>query len=185
MMRVLLAIRCSPVVERQAHRLQETNLMKRSLASFVAFVAICLFISSSALAQTTSGQISGRVVDTSGAVIPGAEVRLINQETGAIQTTTADASGLFVFPSVQPGSFVVSVHASGFKAFEKRGLSLSASQRLSAGDLRLEVGAASQTINVEAAPTPGQSESGGRSAWLDNKEIPSLRTPGRDVLALV
>jgi hypothetical protein len=125
------------------------------------------------------------VVDASGAVIPGAQVSLTNEETGAREVATSNGAGLFVFPSLQPGTFAVSVQAAGFKQFEKRDLHLTASQRLSAGDLQLEVGAATQTVNVEAAPNPVQTETGDRSALLDNNELSHLSTPGRDALALV
>lgn len=155
---------------------------------YSALAACILFLLTVQLAssQTISGEISGRVVDPSGAVVPGVEVTLTNQDTGATQATTkTNASGLFVFPSVQPGTYSVSIQAGGFKTFDKRDLHLSASQRLSAGNLQLEVGAATQTVNVEATPTPVQTESSERSALLDSNEIAHLSTPGRDTLALV
>ena len=162
-------------------------LKKTTMTSFLILLAVGmpLFTTSPLLAQTSSGEISGRVVDPSGAVVPGAQVTLTNEATGTTQASKTDAAGLFVFPSVQPGTFSVSVQASGFKAYEKRDLHLSASQRLSAGNVQLEVGAATQTVNVEAAPTPVQTESSERSALLDSNEISHLSTPGRDALALV
>jgi hypothetical protein len=156
-----------------------------SIAYSVCMVCVLLVCNPFVSAQTTSGEISGRVLDASGAVVPGAQVTLANEETGSQQTDKTTASGLFVFPSLQPGTFAVSVQAAGFKTLEKRDMHLTASQRLSAGDLRLEVGAATQTVNVEATPNPVQTETGDRSALLDNNELENLSTPGRDALALV
>src|SRR5438874_9194896 len=56
--------------------------------------------------------------------LPISDVKLSNQGTGATQVTQTDNSGLFVFPSVQPGTFAISVQAGGFKSFEKRDLHL-------------------------------------------------------------
>ena len=159
------------------------RLTTKSTVSLFMIVLAAMLLSTSISAQTTSGEINGRVLDASGAIVPGAQVTLSNEETGAQQTGKTNASGLFVFPSLQPGTFAVSVQSAGFKTFEKRDMHLTASQRLSTGDLKLEVGAATQTVNVEAAPNPVQTETGDRSALLDNNELENLSTPGRDALA--
>jgi hypothetical protein len=89
------------------------------------------------------------------------------------------------FASVQPGTFSVSVRSPGFKQFDKKDLRLSASERLSAGTLKLDVGSATQTVTVTAEQTQVQTQSAERSALLDDKEISGLMSQGRDVLALV
>jgi len=157
--------------------------MKRFFASLIAFVAICL-IPGVVIAQTTSGEIRGRVVDSADAALAGADVTLTNELTGEHLTTTTSSSGDFIFVGLQPGLFSVSAKAPGFKQFDKRDLRLSASERLSAGTLKLQVGAVTQTMTVTAEATPLQTESSERSALLDSKEISTLMTPGRDVLAL-
>src|ERR1700730_4184176 len=103
-----------------------------------------------ALAQSERGTISGRVVDASGSAVPNAEVQLINQATGNIQKITTESSGDFVFTSVLPGVYTVSVTAPGFKLFQKKGLTMTASERLSAGALALEVGSLSESVTVTA-----------------------------------
>ncbi len=156
--------------------------LAKLLASFVLF----LFVPAAVVyAQTSSGQISGQVVDPSGAAVVDATVTLKNQLTDDMRTVKTLASGEFVFVGVQPGEFAVLVQAPGFKRFEKRDLKLSASERLSTGSLRLELGAVTQSVSVTAEPTPLQTESAERSALLDSNELQHLSTPGRDVLALV
>ena len=159
--------------------------MKRCAYMIVTLLATCLISTQLCWAQTSSGEISGRVVDASGAVIPGASVTLTNQETGEQRIGKTDSAGLFSFPSVLPGAYSVVVKATGFKELAKSDLHLSASQRLSAGNLQLQIGSTTETVNVEATPTPVQTESSERSALLDSNEISHLSTPGRDALALV
>src|SRR5690242_16530834 len=166
-------------------RNQERRSMKRLIYSATATIAVVLLSISFISAQTSSGDISGRVVDPSGAAIPNAQVTLTNQLTLQKVTTNSDRSGNFVFASIQPGTFSITVTAAGFKQFDKRDLHLTASERLSAGTMQLEIGAATQTVTVTAEGTPVQSQSGERSALLDTNELQHLSTPGRDALALV
>ena len=92
--------------------------LAKLLASFVLF----LFVPAAVVyAQTSSGQISGQVVDPSGAAVVDATVTLKNQLTDDMRTVKTLASGEFVFVGVQPGEFAVLVQAPGFKRFEKPG----------------------------------------------------------------
>lgn len=160
---------------------------KSTVKSFLySVVAVCFVLwCSAASAQTSSGEISGRVVDASNAVVAGANVTLINQETSEQRATVTGTDGLFSFPSVQPGTYSVLIKASGFKEVSKNDLHLTAAQRLAAGSIKLEIGTTTQTVNVEAAAAQVQTESAERSALLDRNEISHLSTPGRDALALV
>src|SRR5262245_26711771 len=88
-----------------------------------------------AAAQTSSGTIVGRIVDAQGDTVPGATVTLTKPATRETRTVTTDRTGEFVFASVQPGVYDVAVDLQGFKRAEKKGLALSASDRISAGDL--------------------------------------------------
>lgn len=151
----------------------------------VAILAILSLVSSLGWSQTSSGEIRGRVVDQGDAVVAGTPVILINQATGDERSATTNNQGEFVFVALQPGTFSVTVKAPGFKVMEKRDLVLSASDRLSAGTLKLEVGGSSETVSVQAEATQVQTESAERSALLDKKEISSLMSLGRDPLSLL
>lgn len=151
----------------------------------ILIMAAVVMVASVAFAQTSSGEISGRVVDAAGAVVVNADVTLTNQLTGDTRGTKTDDSGGFVFVAVQPGTFMVSVKAPTFKQFDKRDLKLSASERLSAGTLKLEIGAVSETVSIAAEATSVQTESAERSALLDSKELSTLMTVGRDPLSLL
>ncbi|HZY61129.1 MAG TPA: carboxypeptidase regulatory-like domain-containing protein [Edaphobacter sp.] len=135
--------------------------------------------------QTSSGTISGRVVDRTGAVVAGAEVDLVNQLTGAKVTTKVLSHGDFTFPDVQPGDFTVDIKAPGYKEFEKKNLRLSASERLSAGTITLDVGTVTESVTVSADITPIQTNSAERSGLLDTKQMDNLLTSGRDFTNLL
>ena len=159
-------------------------MKSRIVFSIVVSIISSLFVFQASLAQTTSGQITGRVVDPTEHLIAGAHVSLINQLNTEDRSTTTGAAGEFVFVSVQPGTYVISVSSEGFKNFSKRDVVLNASDRLSVGTLQMEIGAATQSITVQADVTPVQIDSGERSALLDQKQIATLLDPGRNFLNL-
>ena len=157
----------------------------KNLSRLVFFCLIaCSVILKPALGQTTSGQISGRVVDPDGRSIANAAVTLTNQFNAEKRMEKTDASGDFVFASVQPGTYMLSVTAQGFKVFTKKDLVLTASERLSAGNMRLEAGAVTQSVEVTADATPVQTQSGERSALLDEHQVANLLNPARNVMQL-
>ncbi|MBM3536160.1 MAG: carboxypeptidase regulatory-like domain-containing protein [Alphaproteobacteria bacterium] len=109
-----------------------------------------------ACAQTVTGVINGTVVDSSGNSIPGAEVKLTNEATAVSRTAVTEATGDFVFPAVSPGRYSVEIQANGFKRFEKRNLTITASERLAVGQVALEIGTLAESVTVTAEGTPVQ-----------------------------
>jgi len=157
------------------------------MKSLLRLVAVVLMLSCFALqgqAQTSSGTISGHLVDQSGGAVTNAEVKLINQKTNVLVTTQVRSNGDFIFPDVQPGTFTVVVQARGYKELRQVDLRLSASQSLSTGTLTLQIGEVSQTVTVEAAITPLQTTSSERSGVLDTEQLENLLAIGRDSMAL-
>ena len=138
-----------------------------------------------AAAQSSSGTISGRVLDAQGQAVPGATATLTRRDTHDTRTFPSDQAGEFVFTSIQPGVYDLAVDLQGFKHYEKTGLTLSASDRLSAGDVTLEVGGISESVHVRAEVSPMQSVSSERSAVLDSDQVKNLMSRGRDVMALL
>ena len=155
------------------------------LLRLVAVVTILICFASHSRAQTSSGTISGHVVDQTGAVVVNAVVRLVNQQTAVQVTTEVRPNGDFAFADVQPGTFSVTVEAPGYKELRKVNLQLSASQSLSAGTLVLQIGEVSQSVTVSADITPIQINSSERSDVLDDHQMDNLLAIGRDAMALV
>src|ERR1051326_3991242 len=130
-----------------------------------------LFAVSSACAQSTAGTISGRVVDPSGATIAGAEVHVINQVDKNTRTFTTTSTGDFLFPNLDPGTYTITAKAAGFKSAEKKDVTLFASDRLAIGDLKLEVGAITETVEITAQAAQIQTTSAERSGTLDSRQV--------------
>src|SRR5262247_3770222 len=115
-------------------------------------VLISLFaFSSSLLAQNTSGSITGVVHDASGAVIPGAQVKLINQEqaTTARETITNEA-GIYLFSALPAATYTVTVELPGFKSYKKTDIKLFVNDKMGLQPIVLEVGAQGESVTVEA-----------------------------------
>jgi protocatechuate 3,4-dioxygenase beta subunit len=109
--------------------------MKKRIGVFLGF---SLLAASTLLAQT-SGQISGRVVDSSGAVIANAAITLSNAATGAIRSTVTTSAGDYEFPDVQPGFYKLQATHPDFKTDTTQDVELQVQQSLRQ-DFTLQVG---------------------------------------------
>ncbi len=156
-----------------------------AISRAAVLIAAAWLATAPAHCQTTTGVITGRVVDPQGHSVTAAEVVLIQESTGVRRSTTTDVSGDFVFPSVLPGRYTIAVNAQGFKRLEQKGYTLTAFERLAVGTLTLEVGSLSESITVTAESPPIQTASQERSAVLNDKQMTYLSTPGRDFMNLL
>jgi hypothetical protein len=147
------------------------------------FLSICCL--GAMYGQTTNGLISGRVTDSTSAVVPGAHVRLLNDSISYAQSVEADSNGEFVFPSVLPGSYRVSVEKQGFEKYEKTGIELTATQRLSLGTISLTIGSVKDTVTVAAEVTPLQTTSSETSSTVTGDQLENQVARGRDFLSLM
>ena len=157
----------------------------RLLASGLLILAITAIVSVSAYAQTITGTIVGTVTDPSGQVIAGAKVTLTSESTGESRTATTNLAGGFAFTALQPGTYSLKVEQTGFKTYERRGLVLSANERLSVGEIRLELGVVTETVRVEAQGALVQSTSSEHSALLTATQVSMIQVRGRDVISLL
>src|SRR5690349_8051339 len=155
-------------------------MLKRSffLATF-AFVALCLIPGSAPLlAQSDLGTISGFVKDPSGAVVIGAKV-IIQNATGLQRNVTTNDSGFYTVTNIPPGLYTLTVEAPGFQKYESRDNKLDPSGHL-AIDAALTVGAASQTVQVNASAVTLQTESATVQKLVTREQIDSLELNGRN-----
>ncbi|MBV9083971.1 MAG: carboxypeptidase regulatory-like domain-containing protein, partial [Acidobacteriaceae bacterium] len=157
----------------------------RTRTTFAAAAALCLSFAGTVFPQTSSGTLAGRVIDPSGSPVAAAEVRLTNQVLKNVRTFTTPEMGRFVFTDVAPGTYSLQVKMQGFKEFDKTDINLSANANLSEGDLQLQVGSVSETVEVKADIAQVETASGDRSALLDSKQITNLMARGRDVMSLL
>src|SRR5262249_49897159 len=100
--------------------------------------------------MTITGTITGTVLDPSGQVIAGAKVLLTSPKTGDSRSVVANEVGAFSLNAVQPGMYTLRVELGGFKTYERKELVISANERLSTGDITLQIGDVAETVSVVA-----------------------------------
>lgn len=115
------------------------------------------FVLPSAAQNSTTGAIAGTITDPTGAVIPAAQIIVTNLGTGARRTTNATGAGLYEVPLLPPGAYRVNVSKSGFKTTSSR-VDVTVTETVTL-NIRLEVGATSETVEVQDAAVPLQTES--------------------------
>jgi hypothetical protein len=136
-------------------------------------------------AQGLTGQISGTVVDSQKAAVPGATVTAKNTATQVSRDALTDANGAFVVTNLLAGTYDVTVSLSGFRTFEQRGIVLSANDRLSLRTIVLNVGGVEETVVVQAEALAVQTTSGERSGLITTDQIQNIALKGRDYLGTV
>ena len=102
-------------LKRQAMFLPEVRGCESLTLPLALGLALLLATSMSVAAQTTSGSITGNVVDAHRSAIANATVTITNVDKGYTQTATTDEEGRFVFPQVPPGTFDIVIEVTGFK----------------------------------------------------------------------
>ncbi len=159
---------------------------RRSLISLSAGLTMMLALAVIAFAQGTNAALTGTVTDANQAAVPGATVTATNANTGLTFTATTNESGVYNFPSLQPGQYRVSSEKTGFKKFIYNDVTLELSSRITV-NFALEIGTiASETVEVNAAVDTrlalGNNSVGG---VITGQKIQELPLPNRDALGLV
>ncbi len=137
-----------------------------------AIIAVLLLLASTGFAQSTLGSVTVAVTDQSGAVVPGATVKLVEIASNVTRAGTTGADGNHVFSGVPAGNYIVTVTAQGFREARSSVLTQLAAQSLRF-DAALTVGETSSSVEVIATPAVMN---------VQNAEVSTLRT-GQEVLA--
>jgi len=154
----------------------------RRLAQFLCVVA-CLCVG--LFGQTVTSTLIGTLIDPAGAVVPNADIRLTDQDSGAVRTGKTNELGLFRFTNLATGNYMVSVKAQGFKTYEQKSITLASSSTRDLGRIELSIGALADTVEVTAEATPVQVSSSEKSALVDGDQLNKLAIKGRDLLVLL
>ena len=145
-----------------------------------------LALSASASAQTTTGAISGTVVDPQGQIVPGATVTVMHEGTSEVRVTTSDSErGTFQVTSLALGTYTVRVELQGFSTFERKGVVVSSSERVSVGAIRMSVGGLQDTVTVQATGAHVNTEETQHGGVITRTQIEQVQVLGRDVTSLM
>ena len=123
--------------------------------------------------QTATGSIGGLVTDANGAVVPGVNLTAKNESTGQEQKATSSDSGLYLFPTLLPGPYVVGAEKTGFKRVSRTKIEIRIAQRLDL-DLKLEIGDVQQTVSVTAEAPLLETSSAERGQNISVKMMDNL-----------
>lgn len=137
-----------------------------------------------AWAQQSTADLSGRVTDSSGGVLPGATVTVTQTATGLQRTAVTDGSGTYLLPDLPTGPYRLEVMLSGFGTYVQTGivLQVGASPTINA---TLGVGDLAETVTVEASTPLVDVRSAGISDVVENERIVELPLQGRQVTSLL
>jgi hypothetical protein len=143
-----------------------------------------LFFAVAGYTQSITGSLSGRVVDPNGASVPNAKVTATEPARATSVSTVTSAPGEFSIAGLLPGTYSVTVEAPGFKKLMRENIDLHASDKLVIGDLTLEIGAATESIEITASALSLQTESVERGSAIVGTQMTNTQVDGRSPLDL-
>lgn len=183
---VMVAASYRNIFALEAHVNQKSLSYKQPTFVQWAVVAVALLFAISMLAQTETGGLTVSVRDTTGAVVTSATVTATLTSTGAARTTSANAGGTYTLLSLKPGTYKMTVEASGFEKYEREvvvpvGTTISV-------DAQLNVGTSNTTVEVTGSPVEVavNTETQTLTNIVTSKDLQQLPTsPTRNPYALV
>jgi len=147
----------------------------------VLLAAFFVIFATQALAQEAT--ILGTVTDPTGATVANASIVVTDTDTGVSRTTPTNGDGQYVAPDLVIGHYTVHATAAGFKAAERKGITLDVNDRTRV-DFKLEVGSAQETVTVEANAVTVQTDTGEVSNVITGQQVTQLATNGRSLYQL-
>ncbi|MBV9083119.1 MAG: TonB-dependent receptor [Acidobacteriaceae bacterium] len=155
--------------------------MKTQLCSIIA----SMILASAGVAQVETASLEGIVQDPSGAVVPGAKVRVVNASTNLENRSVTGSDGRFFLPSLPPGGpYTITVEAPGFKTEQRWGITLQVNQAARV-DINLEIGAASETVKVTGEAPLVETTTAAMGQVINNRTILDLPLNQRNAYSLI
>jgi hypothetical protein len=159
--------------------------MSRVVKGHIYWALVAMVTGATFAQMTTTGTIEGTITDPSGKSVPGSTVTLVNEATKDSRAVSSGEAGTFTFQAVVPGSYTVKAAHAGFKTFERGGVVVTANEHVSMGDMRLQVGAVTETVMVSATAARVETDSSESSADITTDQVGNLTARGREVVSLL
>jgi len=160
------------------------TLLWNSILHVSFFVLVAAVGCPALFAQSTGGRIRGTVTDPSGATVAAANVVITNQANGSQRDTQTGTNGEYIFLEVPVGTYEIEVNQTGFKKYLRKGIALDLNQIVSV-DIALQVGTASETIEVTGAPPLVDTTSTQLGAVVGARAVSELPLAQRDTYQLL
>src|SRR6266545_6703905 len=157
--------------------------MKPFRRSLVGALTV-LLTTTAAWAQLSTAQLSGRITDDSGAVLPGVTVTATQTDTGLTRSVTTDEKGTYLLTNLPTGPYRLEAMLQGFRTYAQTGIVLQVAATPSI-NVVLGIGSLEETVSVEAAAPLVDVRSAGISDVVDNERILELPLNGRNAAELV
>lgn len=149
-------------------------LGSRVIARLVVLtLGLLLFTCQLCVGQVTSATLAGTIADTTGAGVPGASITATDSETGIATNTTSESGGNYVFPSLQPGTYVVTIKKTGFSTKTFTGVQLLVAQKATL-DVQLQVGSVTTAVQVTAQVPVVQTSTASPSTVISEQQVVEL-----------
>jgi hypothetical protein len=161
----------------------KVNLATLAKYRLFLFSLVLLLTSLAGQAQQNS-TITGTVLDKNGALVPGAEVTLTQQQTGFVSKAISNDSGNFTFNGLNVGTYDLKATAKGFDAYVEKGIVVNVSQTTRV-DATLTVGSVDQTVTVQSDVLTVQTDSNVVSTLVSEEQITEIATENRNFASLV
>jgi hypothetical protein len=156
--------------------------MKQARFRFLLLPVFLVLACAVVFAQANS-ELTGIVTDQTGAVVPGASIVLTDPATGFTRTIISGSTGLYDFAGLNPGNYNMKVTAKGFKTYTQTGIVVNVSMTFRV-DVKLTVGAETQTVTVSADALTVQADSNVVSTLISAEDISSIATENRNFVSL-
>jgi hypothetical protein len=150
----------------------------------IVIAMIMLFLAPGLLRAQATGEITGRVTDPTGAVVPNVRVTATQTATGVSQSTIASSVGTYTIPQLLVGTYRVTAEAAGFKTGVADQITLNVSQQREV-DFTLVLAGVRTTVRVSAAPPLLNTTNGTLSNVVSAEQVQNLPLNGRDITGLV
>ncbi len=165
-------------------RFSRLQMLTAAITLLIAAAFFAGFGAPVASAQVTTAAIHGTVTDPSGAVLPGATVKVLNTATGISSTATANQNGYYSFPSLQIGGpYTVTVTAAGFHNYVATGITLTVNSNREV-NAQMSLGTTSQTVTVSASAVQVETTNTQLQQIIPQSQIENLPILGRDAASL-
>ena len=154
------------------------------LSLLILGIVVMLVSSPVSQAQIYYGTINGNVTDSTGAVVSGATITVKNVGTGATYNATSSDAGNFTVSQLPIGTYEVRVKQNGFKEFVSTGVEVHTSTNTEV-NAQLSIGAASETVTVEASDVQVQTTSAAAGEVVEGQQVRELPLNGENFMGLV